>query len=306
MSFILLLMLSVNAFAATSDANEAVVLDQPCSLEVVYKTNEVAFSGLNVTIWQVAVLHEDFTYTAHEDFAPYAIDLASLKTTSEFDRAATTLYGCAVADGIGGLTTRTDAEGKAVFTGLSCGLYLVAPIRIDNTYFSAMLVAVPGIDAEGSWVYDVTSIPKSETKPTDPTDPTDPPDTNDVKYQVNKLWKDQGYEAERPQSVTVQIYRDGVFVEEIILSDENDWTYQWTAADDGSFWTVVERDVPEGYTMTVTEKAFSFIIENRRPSDQHAPQTGDNSNITLYLALMALSLTGLVTLLFHRKREQAK
>ncbi len=293
---IMFFLLPINAYASTADAVEPVQLNQPCSLEITYQKNQV-FTGIDVTIWQATVLTQELEYITHENFAAYSVDLSSLKTPSEFDSAANTLYTCAVADQIPGITVKTDDAGKARFENLSCGMYLVAPVNVDHTYFSAMLVAVPDVGSDGLWNYDVKAQPKSTTET--------PPSETEVEYQVTKLWKDRGNETQRPSSVESEIYKDGTLVETVILNEQNNWSYRWSALDDGSVWTVLERNVPQGYTMKLTQNEYSFLIENTKPGDPDIPQTGDDSNIMLYVALMIVSSFGIIVLLITRKKGRA-
>ncbi len=293
---IMLFLLPIQAYASTTDAVEPVQLNHPCSLEITYQKDQMVFDGIDVTIWQATVLTQELEYITHENFAAYAVDLSALKTPSEFDSAANTLYTCAVADQIPGIIVKTDDEGKAKFENLSCGMYLVAPVKADHTYFSAMLVAVPDVGSDGLWNYDVAAKPKSITETL--------PSETEVECQVTKLWKDRGNEAQRPSALEVEIYKDGIWVETVILSEQNNWSYRWSASDDGSVWTVLERNVPQGYTMKLTQNGYSFLIENTKPGDSDIPQTGDNSNILLYIALMIASGLGILVLLLTRKKEQ--
>jgi hypothetical protein len=52
---------------------------------------------------------------------------------------------------------------------------------------------------------------------------------------------------------------------------------------------VVERNVPQGYTMTVEERQSTFVLTNTwnstDPNDP--PKTGDTTNILLYVLIMA-------------------
>lgn len=102
---------------------------------------------------------------------------------TEWDTLRGTLLACIAAD----FTAVTGTGGKAVFTGLSAGLYLVD--KTDMTVggstwqYAAALLAVPGADSGGNWVYDVTSVPKHTEKPCGGDDPDTP-----VTYTVVKLW----------------------------------------------------------------------------------------------------------------------
>ena len=104
----------------------------------------------------------------------------------------------------------------------------------------------------------------------------------------------------------MDIFRDGELYETVILSEENNWSYHWTAPADGARWMVVERNIPEGYTATVEEWGAAFTITNTAPKDPPGtPQTGDSANIMLAVVLLHLSGAGLIALGLYRKRYEA-
>lgn len=144
--------------------------------------------------------------------------------------------------------------GSAVFSELESGLYLiVCPSHRDGNYrctVQPMLVALPGADGETALCcdakYDRERLPERG-------------DT--TARRVIKLWND-GEAAGRPESVTVQLLRNGRVWDEATLSDENDWKHEWTRLDAGYSWHIVEDDVPEGYTVTVTRDGETFFVVN--------------------------------------------
>ena len=124
-----------------------------------------------------------------------------------------------------------------------------------------------------------------------------------INYTVTKQWKDD--KKNRPQSIEVEIYEDGVLSSNQILSSDNNWTYSWETVDDGSSWTVVERNVPDGYNVSILNNERNFIIVNTSSNyEESNPQTLDN--ISLYFYLLILSLIGLVlgiiTLILNNKK----
>ena len=84
---------------------------------------------------------------------------------------------------------------------------------------------------------------------------------------VLKSWNDSDdRDGLRPQSVSVQLYADGVAVGEAVeLSNENNWLYSWTslpqyAAGKAIVYTVVELDVPDGYESQIQTDAYTGIL----------------------------------------------
>lgn len=85
-----------------------------------------------------------------------------------------------------------------------------------------------------------------------------------VDVSVEKVWDDND-NSERPDSVTVQLYRDGTaYGSSVELNDSNEWKHKWTNLERGRTWTVEEIDVPEGYRASITydEEENEWIITN--------------------------------------------
>ena len=127
---------------------------------------------------------------------------------------------------------------------------------------------------------------------------------------VSQVWVDQNNaEKYRPDSVSVQLYKDGkAYGDVIVLSAKNNWKQQVTLPvyDNGDYivWTIAETKIPKYYsavynhaTLTVTNTIQSKEI----------PKTGDDSHLSMWMGMMVLSCAGIaVVLLDDRKRRSAK
>ena len=80
------------------------------------------------------------------------------------------------------------------------------------------------------------------------------------KLTVHKVWEDNGY-PERPDSVKVNLLKDGKVSETVTLNEENQWTYSWDNLDDRYAWTV-EEEVPEGYEASYKTVDNTVFITN--------------------------------------------
>ena len=80
------------------------------------------------------------------------------------------------------------------------------------------------------------------------------------KLTVHKVWDDNG-DPERPDSVSVNLLRDGKVHETVELSDENQWTYTWEDLDDRYQWTVEEETV-DGYQVSYKTEDNTVFITN--------------------------------------------
>lgn len=81
------------------------------------------------------------------------------------------------------------------------------------------------------------------------------------KLTVHKIWEDNGY-PDRPQSVEVNLLKNGEVVETVTLKDENQWTWTWDKLDETAQWTVEEAVVPEGYEVSYETEDNTVWITN--------------------------------------------
>ena len=155
--------------------------------------------------------------------------------------------------------------------------------------------------ADGLWQYQVDVTAKSEIIPPSR-------DDEEIELKVLKLWKGDGGSSARPATIEIEIFRNGTSYQTATLSENNHWTYTWSAKDDGSDWKVVERNIPTGYTMTIEERETTFVLTNTLnrdvPDNPDSPQTGDTSNIMLWVILMIVSGSMLIILGITGKRNR--
>lgn len=295
-----LFMLPCTAYAAsTADAKEPIETTKDCSMTLNYVHNQTAFPNLNVQVYHIATVSSDFQYTLTDDFASTNLTVNGVSSTNEWDAMRTTLESYVIANGLSAdYEYRTDSNGSVKLENLTPGLYFIMPIQFANDgayyYFDSALVALPGLGNDGKWQYDISVKPKPEI---------DIPTGDDEEYKVVKLWRDNGHQEKRPSNIDVDIICNGKVVETVVLSAENNWSYSWTAEDNGDKWQVSERNLPEGYVMTVEEHTTSFTIINTIPGTPDIPQTGDTSNTGLYVMLMCVSGLLLVILGVTAKRK---
>ncbi len=290
--------------ASTSDAIEPIVPGNKCALTISYCYGETAFSDVQVKLYRIAEVSADFQYTMTQPFEASGLILNGIQSAGEWNVVRSTLEAHILAYGIEPDTTSaTNQDGQVCFDSLSTGMYLAVVDQVTqgelHCRFDSALIALPGLGQDGRWQYAVSVNAKAEALP-----PVDPDET--IELKILKLWKGDEGQTDRPESIEVEIFRNGTSYEKILLSEENHWSYTWSAKDDGATWSVVERNVPYGYTMTVEERAFSFVITNTRiptgPDNPNPPQTGDTSNIMLYVLLMTVLGTMLIILGVTRKK----
>ena len=288
-----------------ADAVEAIIPEKECSLTVSYCCAETAFSGAQVELYRVAEVSAGFHYMLTQPFVESRLILNGIKNNSEWNVIRSSLESYILAAGIApDAVSETDENGRVHFDALKTGMYLAVIGQATQgdveCVFDAALVALPGLGQDGRWQYAVSVNAKGEILP--------PADADEeTEFKVLKLWKGDEGRSDRPEYVTVEIFRDGIRYQTVTLSEANHWSYTWSAKDDGAKWSVAERNVPDGYTVTVDVREASFVLTNTwipdhpdEPGDY--PQTGDTSNIMFYVLVMTVSGAMLVVLGITRKR----
>lgn len=225
----------------------------------VYTTARFQFD-VHAAEWQTT----DTSGKVRIDWTKMTTTLASLIAGDLADEATAANAPKPVAEGTSG------ADGKVIFNQdsqgniLTAGLYLViGEPKVDGRYTytpQTFMTALPLLNtADDTWNYDPQASEKLSTH-------YDPPSTGGggINITVRKVWDDADAEdVVRPESVTVQLLRNGTAYGNVITLDEdNDWYHRWTDLNSGSQWQVSEVDVPEGYTVSVERNNNSFVITN--------------------------------------------
>lgn len=287
----------------TASADELALMPGSCSLVLEYSRDGQGFTGLEISIYRVAEIYEDGSYALTAPFDVYPVKIHDIQSQMEWREAADTLAAYIEADQLEPTSTAlTDEQGRAYFSELETGLYLVREVSGRNEegicVFENFLLFLPTPNADGTASFDVQAKPKSTVIPE--------PEPEEITYQVLKLWKDEGSQNQRPASITVDILKNGEVQETVVLDTANNWSYTWTVPKGDDVWTVVERDVPEGYTVVITSNQTIFTITNTgEPPEPTTPETGDTFPLQLCILAMCASGIMLIVLGIWRKRKLA-
>ena len=300
------IVLSLCVVRADSGENAENVVNADGSLTLEYVKDGIILSGVDVSVYRTGEFKEDGTAELTGAFADYPVDFtvgaesASARARVRTATPAETLAGYAEADNIAtdGAAQSGD-DGKAFFDSLQTGIYLVTADSLayeDGYYtFDPFFVFLPSQDDDGTLLYDVETVPKAIRYIEFP--PEDEPE----EYKVVKRWTGEDDAEKRPESVTIEILCDEEVYDTCILSEENDWCYEWTC-EAGGEWTVVERDVDESYTVMVEETESGWTVTNHyeeepeepeepgEPGDK-LPQTGQPWRTVMLLAAAGMLLT---------------
>lgn len=74
------------------------------------------------------------------------------------------------------------------------------------------------------------------------------------------LWDDVDYEYKRPQSIIINLYRNNIVYDTIVISEENNWRYTWNNLSAEYDWYIKEEQASEIHTSTIEKKDDVFLI----------------------------------------------
>lgn len=276
------------------------------SLTIDYHYGDTPISGATFSLYHIADVDPDCTFTLTEQFAKYPVEVNG-NTVESWNKLAETLKGYVLYDSvkpyISGITGST---GTVRFGGIPTGLYLVtgnSKTLGDYTYYcQAAIIAVPGLDGDtGEWLYDVTAEPKCSRKD------FEEPDDKTVTRKVIKVWEDNNSK-DRPKEVVIQLYCGKTLYDTVTLNAANNWRHAWDnlpayAADKTkNEWSIVEKPV-DGYNAVVKKDGITFTVTNSKkttpPEDPKLPQTG-----MLWWPVPVLLFAGLVLVLIGTIRRR--
>ena len=285
-----------------AEATGLIDAEAPLSLTVTFRSGDTALADLPFSLYQVADMDVYGELTVTEAFSAFRIDIRG-ENDEAWRNLAATLEGYVAQSDIMPVDVGvTDETGCVTFPSPSVvlprGLYFVPGFRYlqDGYLYEAesFLVLLPCVDeVSGEWIYDLDVQPKYSQ-------PEDLP----MVRKVIKVWDDEGSEEKRPAQVVVQLLRDGEVYDTVTLSAENDWRCTWVDLSGHYRWTVVEQ-VPQGYTVEITQEGIAFIVKNTykgtTPSTPNLPQTGQ-----LWWPVPVLAAAGLFCLVLGLLRRRGE
>ena len=248
---------SIGAFAAPADL---------CTLNVDLSEGDNK-DFKNVDFHLLWVTDGNYDYT--KDFAGCTI------TLDEFENADSgkKVYSYASKNGIlsNAQVLSSDDAGKASFTGLNQGIYLLFTDKKAGTqdFFSPFLIELPQRTSTGN-INTLTVKPKTVNPPK--------PRTG-ITYSVRKIWSDSL--SAHPESVTVRLSNQNGVVSDVVLSAANNWEHSWKDLNPAYQWKVEEINVPAGYTATYQVVGTHTNVINT----PKLVQTGQNRMIVYILCI---------------------
>ncbi len=261
--YILCCVLLISAFSVTAQASDGQ------GVRLVYAVGDTAFSGVTFYAYRIGSVNGN-RIVPTDSFSEYPVSF-DVSSAEKAHNLATTLYAYIVSDSLAAdYTDVTDSDGIADFDGavFSEGAYLFAAEKhlLGSKYYYCVpaIVEIPYDDADT-----VTIRPKSEEEPVEDT----------ASYKVMKSWVNDSA-VSRPDSVTVELLKDGSVYDTVVLNAENNWKHQWDNLPTSFHWSVKEAGVPSGYTVSVTIHGNTFLITNEGETVTE-PTTGGSDSTTV-------------------------
>lgn len=194
-------------------------------------------SDMKVSLYRVA----DENYKLTGVFSNYSVDLKH-----DVQGAANALENRILMDGIEADAYATsDSSGKAGFSGLESGIYLVVGKEVEsNGVFYMPQVSLVSLSG------DLSVDLKYETS------------NKASRIHVLKVWKKDNKKS-RPKSIEVCLLRsDGIVVDKVKLNSDNQWSYTWDSLSTLYTYSVMETSVPSGYKESCFREMDSVVLTN--------------------------------------------
>lgn len=274
------LTMSVSAFANEFDAGKTGSI----SIKLTGPDGKTPVSGAELSVFRVAtvVLNEkgNLSYAFTDEFESCGASLSdpALSVFLETFVKENSIYGKKMV---------TDSKGKAKIENLPLGLYFV--MQTNSKEFSAtclsFLVTVPS-KIGGEYVYDVNASPKTDV-------------TKLVDVTIKKVWN-VSETTKIPESVTVELRRSGAKVETVVLNEKNNWKKTINNLPASDSYSIVEVEVPKGFTATYSKSGYEFTVTN----STSLVQTGQMVWPIPALAMAGLVLISAGTVLLRKQRNK--
>ena len=269
-----LLVMPVTAFALDYDRVGSI------SVELKDRDGETPIRGAELSLYRVAKVslnsEKNLSYNFTDAFEDCGFELDDPALSAKLDAFVKE-------NSLSAQKLVTDAHGKVTFANLPLGLYFVKQTNTVAGYApcTSFLVTVPNESADG-YVYDLNASPKTDiAKLTDIT--------------IRKKWNTDA-SAKAADSVTVQLLKDGVAVKTATLGAQNKWQITYTDMPESDAYSIVEVDVPKGFTATYSQSGYVFTVTNT----SSLAQTGQLIWPIPVLAMAGLCLIAVGTILLRK------
>lgn len=242
--FVCVIILTLCAVAPVSAEN--------MSVSLIFQCEKKPVAGCEFRLYKIM----DSRGKPADEFADYAIDF-DFGDSDTLASAAETLTYYIGRDKIKpDAAKKTNSDGYVRFDVYDEGIYLLTgdSVTIDGVTYTpeSILFSMPSQGADGEEICNLELKPKYDKEQ----------QKDKVNKKVLKTWKNDSGQA-RPDSITVELLCDGEVYDTVVLSADNLWRYEWTELDGGKRWTLTEKDVPEGYNVSISLEGITYHVVNK-------------------------------------------
>lgn len=245
-SITLIVLLLANSFTNVFASQE--YANKKGSIIINAISDTVAITGIEYDIYKIANIDNDnFEFNVLDEYKSITrkLDYSNTNQSNEWDNWLEKFSNYIAQHNITADHVGYTTDGLLEFNDLPLGLYLVCgqktKINIEGKiyYFTPQktLVAIPNI-SEDQFVYNIEVNNKL--------DKTEAPF---IDIEVVKVFKDSGFENNRPEKVEIDLYKDNVVEATYELNKDNDFSYTFKNLDNDFEWDVKEKEV-EGYEVS--------------------------------------------------------
>ena len=274
-----LFLMPMTAYAQNFDSDRVGSI----SVTLMDQDGETPIPGAELSLYHVATVtlnsNNNLSYTFTDAFENCGCGLAD-------PTLAVKLCTFLEENSVSAIKLATDADGKVTFSNLPLGLYFVQQTNAVEGYApcTSFLVTVPNKTAD-AYVYDVNASPKTDiARITDIT--------------IKKVWN-TGASSKATESVTVQLLLDGVVIETATLNAQNNWQVTYTDMPESDAYSILEENVPKGFTATYSQNGYVFTVTNTGA----LAQTGQLIWPIPVLAMAGLCLITVGAIVLRKKRD---
>lgn len=259
---LLLSMLILCAIPVSALASPNVVdVNAICTLNLEYMDTKQPLDGVQFLLYRVADVDADMKFSWTHTFEGYGLNPDPKQALS----LSRTLASYIARDGLSPTDiVVTDEAGRATFSGLRTGMYLLTGESYTNggvRYIPVpTLVFFPFTGSDGRWDYQANIEVKFEQAPVE-----------NVSLKVLKVWNDDRA-SDRPDYIDVQLICDNLVYDEVRLSDRNSWRFVWDDLEKNHYWAAIEKEVPDGYYSSTEIEGITFVITNTAKTTEEPPK----------------------------------
>ena len=233
--------------------------------------------GMEISLYRVADYEDSFTLTGK--FQNYQVSLDQ-KDQDGWKGAARALEDYIGRDGLKADIVKKSGNDKiAYFENLSRGLYLATGQTLEVQEKGKTMVYAPNVSL--IVLPDIREEDPYHISPKLKYDDKEKSEDSQTKLRALKIWKKDQKE-KRPTSVTVELLRKDAngkvtVADSQILSKENGWAYTWENLSSQARWSVSEKDVPSGYTVSIRQQGSTVMVTNTAKNPEQTENGGNNT-----------------------------